>query len=142
MRAHSGHAGFTLLEMMIALVVMMLIGGLAMPRLGQFVDRLAFSMRRASVERQLTHLGRHAVDEGRDLDLETWPPAQIDVYGNPTSSTTEQLIDLPNGWRLVVNGSIHYRFDGVCSGGTLSVIIGQSSYAYTLAAPLCHPVLS
>lgn len=141
-RPFGGQVGFTLIEMMVALAVMALIGGLAMPRLGQFVDRLTFTMRRTNVERQLANLGRRAVYEGRDLDLTSWPPPQANADGTPVTPESEQLINLPSDWKIVINGAIHYRFDGVCDGGTLNLVVGQDTYTYTLTAPLCYPVLS
>ena len=45
---------------------------------------------------------------------------------------------LPEGWNIVVDKPIRYRYDGTCSGGTLRLIAPGAEQKYLMKPPLCE----
>ena len=117
-------AGFTLIEILIALTIIGAIGALALPPLAEMYDRISYSLAREDVEREIANLGEKARHEGHSLDLETQSP----------------LIGLPKGWTLTAEQPIHFRYDGLCLGGQITLNSGDQSIVYRLDPPFCRPV--
>jgi hypothetical protein len=51
----------------------------------------------------------------------------------------EALIDLPAGWSLAVDPEIVFRYDGMCTGGTVLLSFPGGEQHYQLSAPYCRP---
>ena len=134
-------AGFTLIEMVIAMALIALLAGFALPPLARAYDRVFFALNRDSVVRQIAGLGRRALREGRPLELTSWPPDDVpqpDDPKQPRRKPPERLIDLPRGWRLVADAPIKYLFNGACDGGTVTVEAGPQTMTYEVVPPLCR----
>lgn len=117
-------AGFTLIEILIALTIIAAVGALAMPPLARMYDRVTYSLAREDVEREIAGLGERARHEGHSLDL----------------VSKSSLIALPSGWALTADPPIHYRFDGLCLGGRVTLDSGEQSLVYRLDPPFCRPM--
>jgi prepilin-type N-terminal cleavage/methylation domain-containing protein len=118
--------GFTLAELLVALAIMGMVTMLAMPSLARFGDRMTFALGRQDIERQIDQLPQIALSQGRDI-----------VLGSSAIADGTYPVTVPEGWHVNVDASIHYRFDGVCSGGRVSIKLGSFEESYRLAPPLC-----
>jgi prepilin-type N-terminal cleavage/methylation domain-containing protein len=149
-------AGFSLVELTIALAVMGLIGALALPSLVKLAERTRFSLDRQDVERQLDQLPLRAAITGHNFVLSSSPDPQAQALeaeapasaaegaapasgGTPESAAPEPYpVTLPDGWRITVETPIIYRYDGSCGGGTLHVSAPGAEANYLMNAPLCE----
>lgn len=136
-------AGFTLLEILMVVVFLGLMTGIAAPRLFTLYDRIVFSYRETDVLRQVTDLGVAALTRGRELRLATQPPLPPEPGQRPRPAPArpadEVKLGLPEGWRVIADPPIEYRFDGFCNGGRLSIVAGDYRSEWRLDAPHCRP---
>src|SRR5205823_6013857 len=100
--------GFTLIELVVALAVIGLMLGIALPRAAGWLDRLGMSSRQQGVEDALAELAAKARRSGHTISLRSSEKA-----GNNAA------IELPAGWSLIVDPPIVFRHDGLCTGGTV-----------------------
>ncbi len=154
-------AGFTLLELLVVLALVGLMTAFALPQFSVIQDRLAYSLNRDSFEQELTGLSYAAFKEGRplilagayprtaeqqrilseDLDSADKEPQFLNAGElkpiRPSFSSPASLT-LPADWRVTVDSPIVYQASGFCSGGSLTLIVGDARYAYYLKAPTCQ----
>lgn len=123
--------GYTLLEMLIVLVLLGLLAGLALPRMQRLYESGQIAYEKEDILRQITSLGYVAFDEGRALTLSRYPSGQQD----------DMPLELPEGWSIHAEPPIHYRPNGVCSGGGLTLVYANRVYEFRLAPPLCKAEL-
>lgn len=141
-------AGFTLIELLLVLTLMGFLAVLVLPRLDQLYLRFLFWLDQDRIEREIAGLGGRAYLEGRTLKLATWPP-QRPGESRPGEPRPGQVtppeapgepvrLDLPEGWRVVVEPAIVYRTDGACSGGRVTIESGEARRSWTLEPPRCR----
>ncbi|MGA7265181.1 MAG: type II secretion system protein [Stellaceae bacterium] len=123
--------GFTLIELVIALAIIGLGLSFVLPRMMAWVDRLAFSTRQQRFEDALADLGSRARRSGRSVVLRS-----TDLVAN---SNEPPPIELPSSWSLTVEPPIAFRYDGVCTGGTVRLSFPAGERSYRLQAPYCRP---
>jgi len=123
--------GFTLIELVIALAIIGLGLSFVLPRMMAWVDRLAFSTRQQRFEDALADLGSRARRSGRSVVLRS-----TDLVPNSIESSP---IELPSSWSLTVEPPIAFRYDGVCTGGTVRLSFPAGERSYRLQAPYCRP---
>lgn len=124
--------GYTLLELLVVLLILGLMTALTMPRLLTLYERLQVSQQRDDVLTQLNRLGFVAFSQGQAFTLTQYPPPETAV-NQPAPPLT-----LPPGWSLLATPPIHYRANGVCEGGTLTMHYQQHTYPLRLAPPFCQ----
>jgi prepilin-type N-terminal cleavage/methylation domain-containing protein len=129
LKAGRSDNGFSLIEVLIALAILTAMAALAGPPMARVYDRVAFSMAKGDVERELSALPEKARLSGNKLELVSWP----DEAGTPP------LIALPSGWSLIAEPTILYRQDGVCLGGKLTLKADDIKINYMLKRPFCRP---
>ena len=65
----------------------------------------------------------------------TSPPSPVVATAVPKDPYP---VTLPEGWNIVVDKPIRYRYDGTCSGGTLRLIAPGAEQKYLMKPPLCE----
>src|ERR1051325_297788 len=123
-------AGFTLIEVVIALAIVALSLSLVLPRLSGLLDRLTASARRQEFEDALSELGSTARRNGRTIVLQSSDAEKKAKNGAP--------IDLPAGWSLAVDRPIIFRYDGMCTGGTVVLSFPGGEQRCQLSPPYCR----
>jgi prepilin-type N-terminal cleavage/methylation domain-containing protein len=127
-------AGFTLLEMLVALAIIGLLLAIAFPALATAYDRARFAFGRDSIERQLDLLPLRAYGQSRRLVLD-YAEGQA-----PTEITPQTVVlALPEGWRARTAAPIAFTETGICLGGEIALAIGREIVTYRLQPPRCRP---
>jgi prepilin-type N-terminal cleavage/methylation domain-containing protein len=132
--------GFTLIEVVIAVAILGLAMSFVLPRLTGWVDRLAFSMRQQQFEDALAELGSKARRTGRTVVLRSTNPMPNSPGRNSSAPnpTEPAAIELPSAWTLTVDPPIAFRYDGICTGGTVRLSFPAGEKTYRLRAPYCR----
>jgi len=156
--------GFTLLEMLVVLALVGLMTAFSLPQFGVMRDRLTFTLNRDSFEQEIAGLSYLAFKEGRSLVLAGQYPRNPNDGETPMerlqksdegrlsrepgqlrpswpADIADASLTLPEDWSAVVEKPIIYNPSGFCEGGSVRLMIGQSSYTYTLKAPTCQAQL-
>lgn len=123
----ASQAGFTLLEVLVVLVIISMAVAVIGPRLQNTYDSVTRSGERADVIRQLERLPLIA-REKRGMQLE------------PGSSALDELLDLPEGWRVTTGQALHIEASGACHRTSVQLRRdGDPEFQnVTLAEPDCH----
>jgi prepilin-type N-terminal cleavage/methylation domain-containing protein len=114
--------GFTLIEISVALVIGALVLAIAAPALSRLNDRVRFNTRLQALEDGIAALPRLAYATGEEGSLR---------------DLAERHLDIPAGWSLAGAEKIFIKRNGLCAGGALQIIAGQSERQLELAPPFC-----
>jgi prepilin-type N-terminal cleavage/methylation domain-containing protein len=123
-------AGFTLIEIVVAIAIVGLALSFVLPRLSGLLDRLGSSTRQQEFEDRLAAMGSEARRTGRTVLLRSIEPQR--------KPGTKPAIELPIDWSLVVDPPITFSYDGICSGGTVRLSFPGGERQYQLVAPYCR----
>jgi type II secretory pathway pseudopilin PulG len=115
----------------VALAIIGLGLSFVLPRMMEWVDRLAFSTRQQQFEDALAELGSRARHSGRSVVLRS---TDLAAHTNEPSP-----IELPSSWSLTVEPPIAFRYDGVCTGGKVRLSFPAGERSYRLQSPYCRP---
>ena len=124
-------AGFTLIELVVAIAIVGMTLTFVLPRLAGWVDRLELSSAQGRFEDSVVGLGSEARRGGRTIFLRANRP------GAPAAAD-EAPIDLPRGWNLEARPPIAFRYDGLCTGGIVRLLTPGGEKTYQLLAPYCR----
>ena len=121
------YSGFTLIEILVVLVIAGLIAGVALPRLFAISQRYERASQRDSLLTEIGNLGYVAYTKGTPIEL-----GGADA-GRPAPVT------IPPGWRIESSRAVLYGFNGVCSGGSITLVAPDGAREeLKLQAPACR----
>lgn len=116
--------GFTLVEVLVVLILLGLTSALVLPKFPAIYDRFKS---RGEQDAFFQSLGV--------LPLKAYTQQQTIIL---TQATAPQLLELPSGWKLLIEKPIVYKANGVCLGGSLSYTVKGISVPIKLASPYCE----
>jgi prepilin-type N-terminal cleavage/methylation domain-containing protein len=125
--------GFTLIEILVVMVIIGLIAGVALPRFFAMSQSYERAAQRQNFLIDIGNLGYRAYNSGQTLELAS--PAQ--------AASSKDLLSIPTGWQFHVAKPILYDFNGICSGGQISLTDPDGALeSFQLTPPLCQPMAS
>ncbi len=136
---HAKRAGYTLVELLMVMVLLGLLAGLVIPRLGAWLTSVQIAYQRDEVLRQLSGLGSRAYYENREWILSEWP-----LVDQARDTASEKMIplELPPDWRLKAKPPLRYYQSGMCAGGKISLETPHGIWLFKLRPPYCRPELA
>lgn len=159
----STYFGYTLLELLVVLLIFSLLAGVALPRLTSMYGSMQRAYERDEILAQLASLNYVAFQQGRDIELTTFPPIKSeaeDVQDNELTEIVPQqennyqkqpiekpdyYLNLPTSWQIETKSPIMFFANGACSGGEVVLTYqAQPPLAMTVKMnpPFCQPELS
>jgi prepilin-type N-terminal cleavage/methylation domain-containing protein len=125
-----GQGGFTLIEILTVLVIAGLLAALAAPPLQRMAQAMERNTQHARVAAEITGLAYRAWLEGKPYTL-----------GGDGQAPSAYRLRLPEGWQAEFPKAITYAFNGICSGGRLTLRGPDWREDWRLQGPLCGELL-
>lgn len=123
-------SGFTLLELIVAIVIMALVLGMALPNMSGLLSSVQRSGDLKAFKQDLNALGVVAQQHGRTIYLSS---------ESGTLLGGEAYLELPQGLSVYIPEQITYRSNGACLGGEIELLQnGESLETLNLAPPHCQ----
>ncbi|HZW26119.1 MAG TPA: type II secretion system protein [Gallionella sp.] len=121
--------GFTLIELLVVIFLVGLLTAVVLPSMERMARGAQFKTDRDEIIGRLGELSYEAFLSGKPIVLASSSSAVRASYP----------IELPEGWALRVNKPIVFAFNGICSGGELTLVTPDNSIErYDLVAPACE----
>ena len=113
------------------MLIVGLLAGVALPRLHTISERYEFAAQRQTLLTEIGSLGYRAYSSGQPIELTSLPAS---------SAAINKFITIPPGWRIETIPPIRYSFNGICSGGKIT-LLGPNDFQeeMLLAPPTCAP---
>lgn len=121
------HRGFTLLELLLVLTLVVLAAGVVAPQLLRWSDGARERAGLAALRTALADLPGQAFFMTR--------PITVDAQGR-LSGAREATLPLPTDWQLVLPQPLRYEPNGMTRGGVLDIIVpGRAPVRWEVVAP-------
>lgn len=135
--------GFSLLELMVVLALVGLVAALAVPNLQRLYDSVTRATERDYILDQVSGLGVQAMQKGLNYVVLGTANAADQDNGEevPLSPLGYERfpLDVPPGWRVRVDQPLLARANGVCLGGTLTLVPTEGApIRIELQPPYCR----
>lgn len=118
--------GFTLLELLIVLALIGLVAAVVVPGLARTYDAIVGSGERADVARAIEAVPLRVRASGEALKLEPGDAAAFAA-----------LLDLPAGWRVVLEQPLRVERSGLCHPAKVRVTGRDVTETWMLTSPSC-----
>lgn len=118
--------GFTLLELLIVLALIGLVAAVVVPGLARTYDAIVGSGERADVARTLEAVPLRVRASGEALRLEPGDTAAFAA-----------LLDLPAGWRVVLEQPLRVERSGLCHSARVRVTGRDVTETWMITSPSC-----
>ena len=119
-------SGYSLVEVIVVLVLLSLVTSVVIPNLSSTLDRFQLRSNQDEVLIQLSGLGYLAYQKQQAIEF--YPD---DDLGD--------VLELPEGWTIELEGPIIYQANGICLGGTITLVYERETEEFLLTAPFCRP---
>jgi hypothetical protein len=107
-----------------------LLAGVALPKLFLISQRYAIAADRDKLLTEIGNLGYSAYARGKPVEL----------ISSDGVAAQDYALSIPYGWRVEVPKTIRFNFNGICTGGTLTLSSPDGSREnFQLVAPACKP---
>ena len=137
--ARRPRGGFTLLELLVVLAVLGLATAMAMPNLQRLYAAATRASEQDHVLDQIAGLGREAMLRGRAYVVFGNAPPPDPAEAARYADYETYLVDVPEGWRLVLDRPLVVLANGVCLGAALTLSHADAAAVRVeLAPPYCR----
>jgi prepilin-type N-terminal cleavage/methylation domain-containing protein len=120
--------GFSLLEILVVLLLLAVVAGLVAPKVATMYEAGQRRLNQDEALQRIGAIGFMAYNQGVELWLTQFPDPELKDFP----------LSLPKGWSFVAEKPIYYNYNGVCSGGTLSLRSPDRVISVTLEPPFCR----
>ena len=131
--------GITLVELLVVLALLAVLAAVVLPNFERMTASAARDTEREHILNQFAGIGVAAMLDGRDyvvLGTDRLDKADAEAA---LAGRTRYPLDVPDGWDVVVEEPILVRANGVCLGGSLTLLHGELDPVHVeLVAPLCR----
>jgi prepilin-type N-terminal cleavage/methylation domain-containing protein len=138
--------GFSLFELLIVLALIGMAAAVFGPSLFNQIDAARERSTRDQVLSQITALAAIAQREGSAYamgapkpDDPVMPGVKAGEVFNPAALDVQaKRIEIPEGWKVIVERPIYFSANGYCSGGRFEIVAPSGvTEAFAIAAPFC-----
>ena len=119
-------SGYSLVEVIVVLVLLSFVTSMVIPNLSSTLERFQFRSKQDEVLIQFSGLGYLAYQKQQAIIL--YPGDDLD-----------DLIELPEGWAIELENPVRYQANGICLGGTVTLVYEEEAEEFLLTAPFCRP---
>ncbi len=131
-------SGITLVELLVVLALLGVLAAVALPNLERLTASVARDSQREHLLNQFAELGAAAMLDGFDYVV-AGTDAPDDDVADALVGRTRYLLDVPDGWEVLIDEPILARANGVCLGGSVILLHEQlEPLRVELTAPFCR----
>ncbi|MXY57642.1 MAG: prepilin-type N-terminal cleavage/methylation domain-containing protein [Gammaproteobacteria bacterium] len=137
-RPNGDAAGITLIELLVVLALLGVLAAVALPNFERLTASVTRETEREHLLNQFAELGAAAMLDGLDYVVVGTDAPDEDV-ADASVGRTRYPLDVPDGWEVLVDEPILARANGVCLGGSVTLLHDELEPLHVqLTAPFCR----